>query len=237
MYSVCGVLGGVTGRGRSETQVAETGVIVGAAAQGPVKAAVGLADRRIVDAREATTHQAVLAELPILIAVGAEPVAAVVVPLIGEADGHAVLAEAPQLLDEPIVQLTLPLAAEERDNRLPALHELDAIPPVAIDGVGERDLFRVATVPPIFGQTDLFDRGFHSEGRQGGTLSAHWGSPFLARRACSSAFSVSSWASRSRSGRTVSLTSCSVKRGVMCCGQFQSKFSRRSRKMRSSFAL
>ena len=48
-------------------------MIVRAAAQGPMKAAVGLSDRRIVDACETAAHQAVLVELPILIAIGTEP--------------------------------------------------------------------------------------------------------------------------------------------------------------------
>src|SRR5262245_18481321 len=48
---------------------------------------------------------------------------------------------------------------------------------------------------------------------------------------------LSSGARRSRSGRIASLTSCSVKRGVMCCWQFQSNAFKRSREMRSSLAL
>ena len=76
--------------GRSEAEVAEAGVIVGTAAQGPMKAALGLADWRIVDAGETAAHQAVFAKLPILVPVGAEPGAAVVVPLIRKAHGDAV---------------------------------------------------------------------------------------------------------------------------------------------------
>ena len=71
----------------SEAEVAEAGVIVGTAAQGPMKAALGLADWRIVDAGETAANQAVFAKLPILVPVGAEPVAAIVVPLIRKAHG------------------------------------------------------------------------------------------------------------------------------------------------------
>jgi hypothetical protein len=84
---------GGKGLGGSEAEIAEAGVIVGTTAQGPMEAAISLADRRIIDAGETPTHQAVLIELPVLIPVGAEPIAAVVVPLIGEAHGHPVLAE------------------------------------------------------------------------------------------------------------------------------------------------
>jgi hypothetical protein len=52
--------------------------------------------------------------LPILITVGAEPVAAVVVPLIGEAHRDAVIAESPQLFDQAIVELAVPFCALER---------------------------------------------------------------------------------------------------------------------------
>src|SRR5262249_28369560 len=130
-------------------------MIVGTPAQRPVKAAIGDADRGIVDAREAAAHETVFVELPILVAIGAEPVAAIVVPLIGKADGYPVFTEAPQFLDKSIVQLALPLAGEEGDNRLAPLHELGAVPPVAIDGIGERDLLGVAAVPPILGEADL----------------------------------------------------------------------------------
>src|SRR5215471_21518109 len=114
-------------------------MIVGATAQGPVKAAVSLADWRIIDAREPATHQAVLAKLPILVSVGAKPVPAVVVPLIGKTHRNPVVPGGPELLDEPIVQLALPLAGEEGDDRLTAPHEFGAVPPVAIDSVGKRD--------------------------------------------------------------------------------------------------
>ena len=53
-----------------------------AARRGPVKAAIFLGDRDVVDAGFAAAHQAVLVELPLLVAVGAMPLAGIVVPLI-----------------------------------------------------------------------------------------------------------------------------------------------------------
>ena len=70
-------------------------MIVGATAEGPVKAPVGLTDWRIVDAREAAAHQAVVVKLPILVPVGAKPIAAVVMPLIGKTHRETVLPEGP----------------------------------------------------------------------------------------------------------------------------------------------
>jgi hypothetical protein len=58
-----------------------------------------------------------------------------------------------------------------------------------------------------------------------------------ASRARNASFSDSSFASCSRSGRTASTISGSVKRRVMCWGQFQSNASRASRKIRSTLAL
>ena len=88
-------------------------MIVGATTQGPVKAPVSLADWRIIDAREAATHLAVVVKVPILVAVGTKPIAAVVMPLIGKTHRETVLPEGPELLDEPIVELALPLAGGE----------------------------------------------------------------------------------------------------------------------------
>ena len=76
--------------------------------------AAALRDRKIVDAGDAQAHQAMLVELPILVAVAAKPAAAVVVPLIGKAHRDAVLAEGPDFLDQAVVELALPFACQER---------------------------------------------------------------------------------------------------------------------------
>ena len=74
-----------------EAEIAQRRVIVGASAKRPVVLAVTLIYRRIVDAGDAQAHWAVIVELPILVAVAAEPVAAVIVPFVGEAHGDTVL--------------------------------------------------------------------------------------------------------------------------------------------------
>src|SRR5215468_12528075 len=104
-------------------------MIVGTAAERPVILAFALLNRQVVDAGDAQPHQAVLVELPVLVAVAAEPVAAVVVPLIGEAHGDAVVAVGPELLDQAVVELPIPLARQERLDGLAPLQELGAIPP------------------------------------------------------------------------------------------------------------
>src|ERR1700739_3459035 len=97
-----------------EAEIAQAGMIVRAAAERPVIFAVGFGNRRIVDAGDPPAHQPFAVELPILVAVRAEPGAAVVMPFIGEADGDAIVGEGPQLLDQAIVELPVPFAGKER---------------------------------------------------------------------------------------------------------------------------
>ena len=94
---------------------------VGASSERPVVFAPALFDRQIVDAGDAQTHQAMLAEFPVLVAVAAEPVAAVVVPLIGKAYGDAVLSIGPDLLDKAVIEFTLPFACQKGFDGVAAL--------------------------------------------------------------------------------------------------------------------
>src|SRR5438874_1309012 len=87
---------------------------------------------------DARLHETMLVELPVLVAVRAEPLAGVVMPLVGEAHGDAVAVEGPQFLDEPVVELLVPFAREELHDGLAPLQELRAIAPHAVRGVGER---------------------------------------------------------------------------------------------------
>ena len=61
--------------------------------RGPMKATVLLRNRDVVDARFAATHQPVLVELPLLVAVGAIPLAGVVMPFVLKAHRDAVVVE------------------------------------------------------------------------------------------------------------------------------------------------
>ena len=86
--------------------------------RGPVVLAVAGTDWQIVDARDAATHEAVLVEFPVLVAVRPEPVARVVMPLVGEAYGEAIIGKCPELLDQSVVELLVPLARQKRFDRL-----------------------------------------------------------------------------------------------------------------------
>jgi hypothetical protein len=105
----------------SKSEIAQGWVIVGTTTKRPVISSLALLDRKIVDAGNAQTHQAVLVELPILVTVAAKPVAAVVVPLVGETNREPVLSESLDFLNEPVVKFTLPFAGRERFDRRTAL--------------------------------------------------------------------------------------------------------------------
>lgn len=73
-------------------------MIIWPAAKRPVEAAVFGADKQVVDAGVALSHQAAIVKLPILVPERSEPVAAVVMPLIGKPDGNSIAAESPELV-------------------------------------------------------------------------------------------------------------------------------------------
>src|ERR1041385_5342425 len=105
----------------------------------PPELPLRLADHHVVDARVPPSHQSELVELPVLVAVAAEPVARIVAPFIGEAHGDARALERPDVLDEPVVELLCPLALQELDDGRTTRQELGAIAPRTIYRVRERD--------------------------------------------------------------------------------------------------
>ena len=101
-------------------------------------------DGQVVDAGDADAHQAFFVEFPVLVAVAAEPVAAVVMPFIGETDGNPILMERPDFLDQPVIEFLVPFTHEKGLDCLPALNELGAISPTALDRIGQCHLRRIA---------------------------------------------------------------------------------------------
>jgi hypothetical protein len=57
------------------------------------------------------------------------PVTRVIIPLVSEAHGNAVSRECPHFLNEPVVELSGPLAREEGNNFASPADELRAVPP------------------------------------------------------------------------------------------------------------
>src|SRR3954468_10607600 len=135
-------------------------------------APLGLLDRDVVDARLAAAHAALVAELPRLVAVAGPPLlVAVAAPprprrvatLVLEAHGDPVAAERPQVLAQRVVELALPLARQELDDRGAAGEELVAVAPLRILAVGGGDALGVAHVPRVLGCLHLLARGLLGE--------------------------------------------------------------------------
>src|SRR5262249_13788629 len=109
-------------------------------------------------------------ELPVLIAIAAEPIAAIIVPFIGEANRDSVLAECPNLLDQAVIEFAIPLTRQKCFDFRTTLDELRAIAPATVDRVGERYSGGVARVPRVFGHSRLLRGGLGCEGGQRWTI-------------------------------------------------------------------
>src|SRR5262245_31569451 len=109
---------GPLGERSSEAEAAQTRMIVRSPTERPAKRAILLADRLVINRRMACRHQPLRVELPVLVTEGAKPVAGVVMPLVRESNGDAIILERPQFLDQSIVQLAVPFAPKKRDDVL-----------------------------------------------------------------------------------------------------------------------
>ena len=140
-------------------------MVVRPAAQRPMKLAIRFGDWVLVDARMAFPHQAIFGKLPVLVAIGAEPLATIIAIFVGISDGNTIAGESPEFFDQTVVELLIPLAGQESLGLGPVLRELDAIAPTGIERVGKRHFGGIAAVPAILCKTDLFN----------GALSGEWG--------------------------------------------------------------
>ena len=77
---------------------------------------IGFDDRQVGNACDAALHKPVFVQLPILVPVRTEPVSITVVTFLGEAHCDSVVRKGPEFLDQPIVELPLPLAGQEGFN-------------------------------------------------------------------------------------------------------------------------
>lgn len=77
---------------------------------------VAVLDGKVVDAGNASAHEAMIVELPVLVAVGAKPEACIVVPLIGKAHSNPMSFKRPQFFDEAIIEFLVPFADQKLKN-------------------------------------------------------------------------------------------------------------------------
>src|SRR5437879_2226979 len=78
----------------------------------PAELSLRLGNRQIVDACKPALHEAIGGELPILVPVGAIPLAGVVMKLILETHSDAIASEGPELLSQSVVEFARPFAPQ-----------------------------------------------------------------------------------------------------------------------------
>src|SRR5581483_1224584 len=129
----------------------------------PMVFAFRLLDRQIINGCVSKPHQAVIIKLPVLIAVGAEPVSRVIVPFVGETHSDAIFVGSPKLFYQPVVEFFDPLTFQKLNDFFSSIRELGAIPPARISRIGQGDLLGITGIPSVFGQTNFLNRGVASE--------------------------------------------------------------------------
>ena len=101
-------------------------------------------------------------------------------PFIGKAHSDPIIAESPNLLNEPIIELAIPFSGEECFDLLAPMNKLGAVPPNAVSGIGECYSTGVAGIPGVLGKACLLCGGLCAEGRKWRT--AHGLTSFLFER-------------------------------------------------------
>jgi hypothetical protein len=109
-----------------------------------------LGDPEFIDACVPRMHQPLRVEFPIFVAVGPEPIARVLVILVGKPDGNPVVQKRPDFFDQSVFQFSGPFPRKQRNDFLTPVRELGSISPPRIYGVCKGDLFRVSAVPAVF---------------------------------------------------------------------------------------
>ncbi len=141
-------------------------MIVGAAAESPVKFPLRLADWHIVDAGKSTLHQSLRIELPVFVSIRPKPAAAVVMPLVSKPHGDPIAVMCPDLRDQPVVQLPCPFTGEESHDLSPAVDELSTVSPLAVGGINERHFSGLRLFHPSPALRTFWVGGFECEGGQ-----------------------------------------------------------------------
>src|SRR5277367_2241159 len=152
----CGNFGAITCN-RSETQIAQTRMIVRTASERPVIFALGLFNWKIIDTGKTPAVESIGIVFPVLISIRTKPVSGVVVPFVSEANGNVITFECPELFDQSIIQLTCPLACKKGYDLFSAGYEFRAISPARIQRVTQTHFLRIARIPTVFSQANLLN--------------------------------------------------------------------------------
>lgn len=140
-------------------------MICRARAQGPEKEPFLGRNAHIVDACFPPPHQPSFVKFPLFIPMASEPVAAVVMPLIGKSNRNAIDVECPQRLDQPVFELALPFPLQKSFNHRAAGEELRSISPTTVGCVCLSDAHWIPAVPGVFSHSGFNCSTFSGEGR------------------------------------------------------------------------
>src|ERR1044072_6136421 len=98
-----------------------------AAPKSPMIFPLRVLDWQVVNGCKPESHQTVVIEFPVLIAVGAEPISAIIVPFVSEPHSDAVFVESPKLFDQPVVEFFGPLPFQKLNDLGPTRWEFGAV--------------------------------------------------------------------------------------------------------------
>ena len=143
----------------TQPELAQPRVVIRTAAQRPVELALAFLDRHIVNAGEATVHQAIRFEFPVLITVGAKPVTGIIMPLVSVTHGDAVIGKRPELFDQAVIQL-FSTCGSGNLSLLRGWWRTQRGYAIGYPAYRRARLFRVAAVPAIFSKSNFLDGCF-----------------------------------------------------------------------------
>src|SRR6266542_1412667 len=134
-----------------------------APAKGPMILALRFLDWQVINGGKPKSHQAIAIKLPVLIAIGAEPISGIIMPFVGEPHGDAVCFVSPKFFDQPVVEFFGPLAFQKLKDPCSSSRELGAVSPARIGRVGQSHLFGITRVPSVSGRANFLNGGLTSE--------------------------------------------------------------------------
>src|SRR5258705_14010135 len=77
---------------------------------------------------------------------------------------YAIAIKGPKFFDQTVVKFPGPLACQEGDDLLPAIHEFRPVSPARVWAVSQSDFFRITRVPTILRKPNLLNSSFTRKG-------------------------------------------------------------------------
>ena len=91
-------------------------MIIGTTPESPGEISFGLGDRVLIDAIRSLLHQPIGFGSPVLLAIGAEPLSAVVATFVGQTHSDEIASTGPQFPDQEVVEVTQRCTGPKRLN-------------------------------------------------------------------------------------------------------------------------